>query len=407
MTTQRAAFAAAGHIDAIDYIDPFAVSTHDEPTVVPKGSVIVVRGWAALVASPGLGRVFVAIDDHPPLEATYGLERLDIVAAFADDAFARTGFEAACSSAHLAPGPHRLRVAIVDEAGEEHVVDGPMPFEIDATLDDVIRAADTTEAGAWIVVDRLAVDDAFAEEPLDAGATSIVRVRGWAIEEGPGTGSALFGVIGSTVVRARYGLRRDDVAATLGAERFAECGFDLDVPMEAVPPGPHVVHLRLLGRDGTTVYAGPHVRVDVAAPAHSDEPAAFASVIASAHIDRALIVGEHGALRGAPADLRLVRGERLFVSGWAIDEASDALARGVAVCVDEMLSFRALYGHDRDDVAASFERPELGACGFTALVPTASMPSGPHVLTLRVIARDGRHFFEASERIAFTVVDAP
>jgi hypothetical protein len=56
-------------------------------------------------------------------------------------------------------------------------------------------------------------------------------------------------------------------------------------------------------------------------------------------------------------------------------------------------------------VAQHFHRPDLSHCGFTALVPTASMPLGVHSAVVRVIDWTGKRFYELEQTIRFTVIE--
>jgi hypothetical protein len=399
---------ASGHIDEIDYIDVAASAPHEQPTIVPKGAILTVRGWAVLAEEPaGTTGVYAIVDDGSPLEALYGLERDDIAELYGSDVHGSCGFKAVLSTSHLAPGQHTLSLAVRDAEGRLLAVPGSESFTIESSLDRLVLEAPESESWTPIAVDSCAVDDEFAEEPLVAGPASIVSIRGWAVDSPAGTvASAVFGVAGSLAVKAAYGFPREDVVADQGGAEFRRSGFALDIPADELGPGSHAVLIRAVGADGETVYDGPIVRIDVSG---FDAESALVEATASltkASIDEIAVFDADGNVRVPSGEVRLARGEQLFVRGWAIDEVADATARAVHLCIDDLASTAAVYGLDRGDVATVFGRPDLAACGFTALLSTASLGAGAHEVAVRVIDREGRRYYDAQQRIEFTIEDA-
>jgi hypothetical protein len=81
------------------------------------------------------------------------------------------------------------------------------------------------------------------------------------------------------------------------------------------------------------------------------------------------------------------------VSGWAVDHPGRSAAAGVDVTIDRT-PFPSTYGATRDDVADYFQRPAYRESGFTADIPAGAIAKGEHALTLRVIAADGRCYYQ-------------
>ncbi|WP_395673425.1 hypothetical protein [Phenylobacterium sp.] len=98
-----------------------------------------------------------------------------------------------------------------------------------------------------------------------------------------------------------------------------------------------------------------------------------------------------------PAESEL--GEGLAIDGFGFDPVAKLPGRGVDVVVDG-LAYPATYGHGRADVAAYFKTPALDPVGFTVTLPPAAAPAGAHTVVVRVIAADGRGYFE-SPPVAF------
>jgi hypothetical protein len=82
------------------------------------------------------------------------------------------------------------------------------------------------------------------------------------------------------------------------------------------------------------------------------------------------------------------------VSGWAVDHASRAAASAVDVVIDRT-PFPSTYGSTRDDVADYFQRPGYRESGFAAGIPGGAIAKGEHALTLRVVAADGRCYYQS------------
>ncbi len=98
-----------------------------------------------------------------------------------------------------------------------------------------------------------------------------------------------------------------------------------------------------------------------------------------------------------PAETEI--GQGIAFDGFGFDPVAKAPGRGVEVVVDGVAHPTA-YGHDRTDVAAYFKAPALTQVGFTVTLPPTAMEPGAHTVVVRVIAADGRGYFE-SPSIAF------
>lgn len=397
---------AWGKIDIIDYIDVAATGPHEAPRRVPKGAILTAFGWGALdYGRAEVTGVYVAIDGGLPLEALYGIERQDVAGFFGNERLARTGFRGVLSTAHLGPGEHVLSIAVRDAEGRlVPVSSADETFTIEADLDELVATAPPSDWETIINIDSLSVDGRPAGEPLEAEPESLVAVRGWAIDApARSAGTAIFGLIGSSVVKAVYGFSREDVADIHPDGDYRNCGFALQIPLGGLPPGEHTLRLRLVGADGATVHDGPAVRVDVVDFPLDTSALTPAGSLARANIDEAVVLDAQGRLRPGGRDFKLERGDQLFVRGWAVDEVNDAPARAVHLVVDDLPSVPAVYGLERPDVAGVLGKPQFAASGFTGLVATSSLADGPHTLALRVIASDGRRFYDTLQRIEFTV----
>jgi hypothetical protein len=94
-------------------------------------------------------------------------------------------------------------------------------------------------------------------------------------------------------------------------------------------------------------------------------------------------------------------GQPTMVQGFGFDPAAKAPGKGLDVVVDGKL-YGATYGTDRPDVAAYFKTPGLAKVGFHTTLPAGVLAVGPHLASVRVVAADGKGYFE-SVKVAFEV----
>jgi hypothetical protein len=94
-------------------------------------------------------------------------------------------------------------------------------------------------------------------------------------------------------------------------------------------------------------------------------------------------------------------GQPTAFEGFAFDPAAKAPARGVDVVVDGK-AYGSAYGAARPDVASYFKQPGLSAVGFAFALPAGALKPGDHLVLLRVVAADGKGFYE-SPNYPFTV----
>jgi membrane-bound lytic murein transglycosylase B len=88
------------------------------------------------------------------------------------------------------------------------------------------------------------------------------------------------------------------------------------------------------------------------------------------------------------------------VSGFGLDPIAKAPGKAVQIVIDGV-AYPTLYGHERKDVAAYFKAEAAGASGFRADLPAGTVKPGSHTALVRVIAADGRSYFDGPP-IAFT-----
>ena len=93
--------------------------------------------------------------------------------------------------------------------------------------------------------------------------------------------------------------------------------------------------------------------------------------------------------------------EPLTLQGFGFDPVARRPGRGVDVVIDGR-PYGTAYGAQRADVAAYFKAPALTAVGFHTTLPAGLVGVGDHQAAVRVIAADGKGYFDGPP-IAFTV----
>ena len=95
------------------------------------------------------------------------------------------------------------------------------------------------------------------------------------------------------------------------------------------------------------------------------------------------------------------RDRPVVFDGFGFDSVTKTPAGGVDVVIDGR-PYGTAYGAPRQDVASYFNVPGLVNVGFRVVLPTGTLASGAHVAVVRVIAADGKGFYD-SPPIPFSV----
>ncbi|HKP77537.1 MAG TPA: hypothetical protein VJU34_00255, partial [Phenylobacterium sp.] len=87
--------------------------------------------------------------------------------------------------------------------------------------------------------------------------------------------------------------------------------------------------------------------------------------------------------------------------GWAYDPVARTARKAVDLVIDGA-AYGARYGRPRPDVATYFKNEALGGSGFAATLPPHVLKRGRHQLVVRVVAADGRSYFDSAP-VAFQI----
>lgn len=86
--------------------------------------------------------------------------------------------------------------------------------------------------------------------------------------------------------------------------------------------------------------------------------------------------------------------EQLIIIGWAVDQSARGDASSIEIAVDGK-AYRTKSGLNRQDVADHFKEPEYLKSGFNFSAPAEAFGKGRHQLTVRIISKDGKSYFES------------
>ena len=99
---------------------------------------------------------------------------------------------------------------------------------------------------------------------------------------------------------------------------------------------------------------------------------------------------------GSPAGSRFRLNAKVGVNGWIADPTLRTPGAGLVFIIDGKQRFDATrwYGVDRPDVVRAYGAPALSTSGFHAApLPLHGLARGRHILTVGVVAPDGRRYY--------------
>ncbi|MGZ3377318.1 MAG: hypothetical protein ACXU8S_12025 [Phenylobacterium sp.] len=138
----------------------------------------------------------------------------------------------------------------------------------------------------------------------------------------------------------------------------------------------------------------------VAPPSATPDGAAPAGVVSAGLAKRPEAAGFFLDHAGAAVDPRSRQpavtpaGQATVFDGFGFDAPAKAPARGVDVVIDGK-AYGTTYGAARPDVASYFKAPGLVKVGFKVVLPAGALAVGPHTVLVRVVAADGRGYFDS------------
>jgi hypothetical protein len=400
-----AADALTGAVDGVTWLTADEVGPEGEP--VPSGAALHVRGWAPNLDVTGPAtQVVLSVDGVHKHHARVGGLRPDVARHFDNDNLGASGFEAIVTTGRLAPGEHEIVAYSVDAKSRRYArLAQSLTFTIvvdwKSLPPDVVRR-DTLCAGNLDEV----VDESRGRtlEPIDGTVAvprgSLLTLRGWLSNRSPAAPfEAAYALVdGERAYPLEYGSPRPDVSGALEGAESTDVGFRVSIPTVTLKRGMH--RIEIVGMDGDTVVPSP-ITLEIIVGQSSSARFALHQMTSAFLEDVVRIRTGTAPELGGP--LRVMRGDRLFVRGWAIDDVARDVAAGVVFVIDGRIEVPALYGLPRPDVAEVHQNDALVRSGFSGEIETDDLPAGLHRAECRVLARDGRGAFSTAQRFDFEV----
>lgn len=97
------------------------------------------------------------------------------------------------------------------------------------------------------------------------------------------------------------------------------------------------------------------------------------------------------------------KGKDIWVQGWAADLPTDSLANSVWLCIDQANYYRATYGLQSQDAIEKTKKNKYLFSGFAALIATKDFSKGTHMLTVKIVSRDGHLLYNTKQEIKIVI----
>jgi hypothetical protein len=222
---------------------------------------IPIHGWAVDPTTNGpAGGVLITIDDKTHVWTEYGTSRPDVAAAHQQPAYESTGFSANIPGEALPPGRHRLTLKVLTPDRRAYTVP-PQIVEVRVQAGSPVDPTQLTRLDKSTWGDIGTVNGVSwplpRVRPLALPVDQSIQVKGWAVDarENRLAHGAFLAVDDKWYFPVKLGLARFDVADLLENRAFALSGYEAVIPAGALPPGRHVMTLRVLARDERSYYA--------------------------------------------------------------------------------------------------------------------------------------------------------
>ncbi|MCL4386580.1 MAG: N-acetylmuramoyl-L-alanine amidase [Actinobacteria bacterium] len=412
------------------------------------GGVINLEGWAidkSATVTTGISAVHVY--DGPANgqanfigQATLGIARPDVAAAFGKGNLTPSGFKLAINTASLAKGTHVLHIYANNEAvGWRYttvvinvVNDGSAPAQTQTQAQTQAQTQTQTQtttqntqqtsAAAGVNADRSYASSGTKRVLINIDTpknnTSIngrLKIEGWALEtsaqnstgitaihvyDGPANGQANF------IGQATYGLPRPDVANSLGGRAgFINSGFIADFDVSKLSAGPHNIYVYAnnyylgwqygvvqINIGGTSSVSQANITA-TSTSSSSGSAQQFVKVagISGANPETNQSSQSSGSGKvliniDSPKANQSVNGA-FTLAGWAIETSSTNSTGITAIHIydgpangEKNFLTAATYGIARPDVAAYYGKANFANSGFSAQINLSKLSNGSHTL---------------------------
>jgi hypothetical protein len=337
---------------------------------VVKGATLYVFGWAADTATGApVQSVTVFVDGAGVGTATLGIARPDVANAFGRTDYANSGWSFQMSTASLSTAPHSVTATASAPSGSAQV-GGTRTVTITAPT-----------GGGQVIGSLDMAGDSNGTATVIVGGT--LYVRGWAVDTASGAPvqSVTVSVDGKIIGGATLGVVRTDVAAYFGRSDYTNSGWTFVMGVGGLSTSAHTVTATAVGPSGTAQIGGGSI-FTITAPTGAGQEIGSLDMV--------------GDASGNPA---VMKGQTLFVRGWAADTVGGAPVQSVTIFVDGISAGTATLGGARPDVAAYFNRTDYAASGWTFQMTTNNLSATSHSVTATAVGPSATAQLGASKTV--------
>jgi hypothetical protein len=188
------------------------------------------------------------------------MPRPDVAEAYGQPAFEATGFRALIPAEALPPGRHQLSLKVLTPDRSAYTV-SPQIVELIVEAGSPVDPGRLTrlEQTTWGVVDTVngAYQPSPHKHPLPITTDQPLEVKGWAVDAltGRPARGGFLAVDDKWYFPVRFGVLRPELPVGLENVHFASSGYEAIIPAGALPPGRHVLTLRVVTQDGRSYYS--------------------------------------------------------------------------------------------------------------------------------------------------------
>lgn len=349
LSPPSAAFAVGGPM--FGHLD-LAYDGTTKAIVVYTSDNLLVSGWA-LDAQSAVSKVEVLIDGNVVGNATLGIARPDIVAAFDNSAYLDSGWNFTYAASGLTTGTHTVTAIAFDSANNPTTLVTPISITVssastgNAPLGNVDSALDrTTRSGTVAQTDSLVVSG-WAADPQQGAPVSKVKIL----------------IDGTVVGNATLGIARPDVEAASGKASYLNSGWMFTYAASGLSAGTHTVWA--IATDALNLSTNLGSKLFVVTASSQSPP--------FGNLDQAVDANGRSTTV-SPSD-------NLLVTGWAVDPQVGAPVSAVRVLIDGSVVGLATLGIARPDIKAAFNDPSYLNSGWTFTYAASTLSAGSHTVT--------------------------
>ncbi|UWZ86376.1 FG-GAP-like repeat-containing protein [Occallatibacter riparius] len=349
-----------------------AMDARTHSKTVAQADTLVVGGWALdLPDSSPVNTVQVLIDGKGVGNATLGLPRPDVAAAYNNPAYLNSGWTFTYPASGLSLGKHTVSAVGYDSLG--------LAGRLDLTT---FTVATTSVGSPWGAISQAM--DARTHSSTVGQADNLV-VGGWALDPQDGAPVSRVQILidGSDAGNATLSLARPDVAAAYNNPAYLNSGWTFTYPALGLSLGKHTVSavgydsLNLSGMFSTATFT-------VATTSVGPPWGAISQVMDARTHSRTVS-----------------QADNLVVGGWALDPQDGAPVSRVQILIDGNNAGDATLSLYRPDVAAAYNNAAYKYSGWSLTYAASGLSLGTH--TVSAVGYDSLGLSATIGRATFTV----